>query len=416
MCVLTVCGERGRSYRLSVHKGTGYWCKKINGRVYYFGKVADDPDCITALEEYLRDKADLEAGREPRAKADPNALTVEGLVDRFLACKETMRDTGRLKPRSYFCLYATCKTIIEVFGKPRAVTDLQPADFTKLYKVLAKNRKSLVALGNEIIRVRSVFRFAAQEGLIPQPVVFGVLFTKPRREDVDRQLVDHRQEHGDRMFEAAEIRLLLDGLAGKEVTVKGEKVTLPPSAALRAMVLLGVNCGFGQSDCSSLPRSILDLDNGWCNFPRVKTYVPRRCPLWPETVAAIRDWLAVRPAAKDSADAKLLFLTCFGSRWVKLNASGSSDDAVGKEFAKVLVALGLKRSRRSFYSLRHTFATIAGNSTDNHAVCVIMGHKIPGMIGNYVERFEAGRLRHVADMVRAWLFSPAPVVCEGGKT
>lgn len=28
-------------FPLSIHKGTGYWCKKVKGRVYYFGKVAD---------------------------------------------------------------------------------------------------------------------------------------------------------------------------------------------------------------------------------------------------------------------------------------------------------------------------------------------------------------------------------------
>ncbi len=26
---------------LSTHKGTGHWCKKVRGRVHYFGKVAD---------------------------------------------------------------------------------------------------------------------------------------------------------------------------------------------------------------------------------------------------------------------------------------------------------------------------------------------------------------------------------------
>lgn len=34
--------RRRPDFPLRIHKGTGYWCKKIRGHVYYFGKVADD--------------------------------------------------------------------------------------------------------------------------------------------------------------------------------------------------------------------------------------------------------------------------------------------------------------------------------------------------------------------------------------
>jgi hypothetical protein len=48
------------------------------------------------------------------------------------------------------------------------------------------------------------------------------------------------------------------------------------------------------------------------DYPRPKTGIARRCPLWPETVAAIRAALAKRPAPKDEADAALVFLTRCG--------------------------------------------------------------------------------------------------------
>ena len=32
-----------KDFPLSIHKGTGYWCKKVRGQVHYFGKVEDDP-------------------------------------------------------------------------------------------------------------------------------------------------------------------------------------------------------------------------------------------------------------------------------------------------------------------------------------------------------------------------------------
>lgn len=50
-------------FPLTPHRGAKQWCKKINGRVHYFGKL-DDPNA--AEKRYDAEKADLEAGRVPR--------------------------------------------------------------------------------------------------------------------------------------------------------------------------------------------------------------------------------------------------------------------------------------------------------------------------------------------------------------
>ena len=373
-------------FPLRVHKGTGYWCKKVRGRVYYFGKVADDPKGVAAEEEWNRVKDDLRAGREPRPKV-AESLTVADACNQFLQHQEERRDNGEISPRTFWGLYATCENLVSTFGRERAVADLVPDDFRKLRNVLAKTRKA-VALGNEIMRVRAVFKFALVNGLVEKPIVFGSMFTKPKQEVVDRQRNEHRMEHGYRMFEAVEIRAILAEC----------------SQPLRAMILLAANCGFGQTDLSSLPLRAVNLETGWVDFPRPKTGVLRRIPLWPETVAAIRDWLPLRPKAKDPNDAKLLFLTCRGARWVKLNATGSPSDALGQEFGKIVSKLNLKRSRRSFYALRHGFETVAGETTDQIAVDVIMGHKVKGMAANYIERVGNDRLQRVTEHVRRWLF------------
>src|SRR5215470_10000031 len=74
-----------------------------------------------------------------------------------------------------------------------------------------------------------------------------------------------RNERGTKMFEEAEVRALL-----AEAGVQ-----------LKAMILLGVNCGFGNADVGTLPLSALDLNSGWVSYPRPKTGVTRRCWLWP---------------------------------------------------------------------------------------------------------------------------------------
>lgn len=92
--------------------------------------MADDPKGTAALAQWLAEKADLLAGREPRPKADPSELTVEQLTCRFLAAKEALRDNGELNPRTYQGYFATCKTVVDVLDKERRrpVADLVPDD------------------------------------------------------------------------------------------------------------------------------------------------------------------------------------------------------------------------------------------------------------------------------------------------
>src|ERR1700751_364498 len=82
-------------YPLTAHPA-GYWCKKIRGKLHYFGPWAD-PD--GALKKYLEQKDDLHAGRPPRP--DPAALTVKELANALLNAKQVLVDGGELSPRTW---------------------------------------------------------------------------------------------------------------------------------------------------------------------------------------------------------------------------------------------------------------------------------------------------------------------------
>jgi integrase len=157
----------------------------------------------------------------------------------------------------------------------------------------------------------------------------------------------------------------------------------------------------------------LDLETGWLDYPRPKTGVARRCKLWNETVAALRDWLAIRPNARKREHARLVFITKYGDSWHKVvekerlsakQPSPAVDNPVTKEMAKLLHETGLKRPGLSFYALRHTFETVAGESRDQVAVDHIMGHARDDMASVYRERISDERLEAVVEQVRRWLF------------
>jgi integrase len=356
--------------------------------MHYFGPW-DDPD--GALTKYLEQKDDLYAGRKPRP-AGSDAPTVCDLLNRFMISKELLRDGGEITPRSFDDYKASCERIREAFGLNRRLDDLRPEDFEQLRAKLAKTRGP-VALGNEIQRMRVVFKYAYDADLIDRPVRYGPGFKRPSK----KVLRKARAARGPRMFEAFEVRALVEGAL--VVGAEGPEL-VRASAAVRGMAALGINAGFGNTDVGRLPLSALDLDAGWVNFPRPKTAVERRCPLWPETVAALREAITERPTPKKEADAGLVFVTKYGGRWAK----DTRDNPVTKELAKLLKALGMHRPGLNFYALRHSFETVGGESRDQVAVDHIMGHVRDDMASEYRERISDGRLRAVTDHVRAWLF------------
>lgn len=73
-------------------------------------------------------------------------------------------------------------------------------------------------------------------------------------------------------------------------------------------ILPGINRGFIQRDLSDLPVTAVDLDNAIIDFPRGKTAVERRCPLWLETVAALKASAAKRWASGSPELDKLFFV------------------------------------------------------------------------------------------------------------
>lgn len=305
-------------------------------------------------------------------------------------------DTREITERTFQDYYSSCERLVSTFGRNRVVDDLAADDFEKLQAALAKTRGP-VALGNAIQRVRMVFKYAYDQGLIDKPIRYGQGFKKPSRKTLRKHRSQKQTEYGKRMFQADELRTIIDAV----------------SQPLTAMILLCINCGFGQSDISCMSKSAVDLNTGWIDYPRPKTGIERRCRPWPETMQAVREAIAERPTPKDEADARLAFITKYGHRWVKANKTGTPDDAVGKEFTKPFKSLDLKRKGVSFYALRHTFETIAGETRDQVAVNAITGHVDSSMAGVYRERISDERLRAVVDTVHQWLFGKRPSAATG---
>jgi integrase len=403
---ISSCGRKATvskpnpNFPLTPHP-TGRWCKKVKGKLHYFGRIEGDTKGETALRLWLDQKDDLLGGRKPRVAS--GGLKVGDLCDKFLTSKLHRLQAKEITPRSFADYKSTADRIVRVLGRNVSVEDLGPDDFSKLRRDIAKTRNP-ESVGNEINRIRGVFKFGLDNHLTDKTIRFGSDFERPSK----RILRKVRNDREEKFLEADEIRTMQEA-AGPQ---------------LRAMILLGVNSGLGNSDVANLPIDAVDLDGGWVEFPRPKTGVERRCPLWPETVAAIRAWLEVRPDPNDvEAYGHLLFITAkTRTTWgtdlredftnadvTDLDALAkkchkSSDNPLSKEVRKLLDKLDIKRQGVAFYSLRHVFETIGGESRDQVAVDFIMGHARDDMASRYREQISDERLRAVTDHVWSWLF------------
>lgn len=405
----------------------GSWCKKVRKKLRYFGRIVDDPKGEAALKLWDAQKEALLAGREPTQVSD--AFTVKDLCNRFRTAKLQQLETGDINARTYADYVRVCDYLVRELGG-RRVDDLRSADFETLRTSIKSRGMSLlddsprkpcnqVTLSNAVTRIRVVFNYAFQADLIDRPVKYGPTFRRAKKKDIRKE----NRKKGVRLFTSREVRALIDSA----------------SPQMRAMILLGINLGFGNNDCGMLPLSAVDFDNGWIDFPRPKTEVERRGKLWPETIDALRGVLAERQEPADAQLKPLVFVTMYGKSWAK----ETPDSPVSKETRKLLDSIteykcdcgytvlmrnakepkcsvcgkelaqpkkpGIHKKGVGFYSLRHTFRTVAAETKDIPAIRHIMGHTDKSIDAIYTHDVSDERLQAVTDYVHDWLF-PRPTV------
>lgn len=381
------------SFPLTAHPN-GQWCKKIRGQVRFFGVWSD---AEAALDRYFAEAADLHAGRLPlRVAAD--GVTIKEACNAYLGWQNAKLDAREIGPRWFEDCRGVLRDFTRHIGVGRPLKDVRVEELQR-YRAKLARRLGVHALSRQITVIKAMFKHAYETELIDRPVKMAYAFQKPSA--AQRRRARHRAEveNGKRLFRRDEVLRVLD--ASEDY--------------LKPAVLLGVNGGFGNTDCATLPKSAVDLPDSLISYSRPKTGVQRVVPLWAETVAAFSDLFSQRTKVlQDEEVARLALVTARGNPLVRQNTrtdpkSGvmrtSNFDKVSMRFANLLERLELKRPGIGFYTLRHTFRTWADETHDQHAIHRIMGHALPGMSGVYIEEISLDRLRAVVDHVRQKLFS-----------
>jgi integrase len=317
------------------------------------------------------------------------------MVNLCLTVKETKVESGELDRRTYKEYKRCGRRLMRVVGRERLVEDLTTNDFLKIRRDMAKTLTSLTSVKGDIRKMMVFFNFAYNDGHIARPVRPGEAFKSPSAVAIRRE----REKKPKKMFHTEQIRAML----------------AKANPQMKAMILLGINCAFGNTDCVMLTKNKLDLERGWVSFARPKTGVRRNCPLWPESVEALKAVL-VQKESKHPEYRNRVFIV--EKRKPKAN---HIDDGrrISKYFRMLLDSIGIPADSSNFYALRHTFVTIALQTRDREAVRTITGHGPTSgdMLEIYNEADVAdSRLLEVSKHVRDWLFtieSPSSAVVDG---
>ena len=341
---------RSDKFPLTLHP-TGQYCKKIKGKLYYFGNSKK-----IALQRYLEQAAYLHTGKGTKPNLN-NSFSLKTLCNLYLDYQESRVTIGEIKLRHLNDQTSILRNFVRFIGSNRAVSNITTIDLQNYRRKLIKTGKAAHTINNVIASIKAMYNWAMGN---------EVINNTPNLKAIKKVPIPKVEKP---TFSMSQIQKLLENA----------------STQMRAMIWLGLNCGFGCTDCAELCWDNLDLKNFRVSFPRGKTGIDRNLPLWPETVEALKQ------VAKSG---ELVFYTSKGNPWLRTiqstdrqgNQKYTKNDAISKNFSKLLNKTGVKTEKGvGFYTLRRTAATLTAESGDPFAVQRLLGHANLKMATTYVQ-------------------------------
>ena len=342
---------RSDKFPLTLHP-TGQYCKKIKGKLYYFGT-----DKKVALERYLEQAAYLHTGKGTKPNSANNNLSLKTVCNLYLDYQESRATIAEITRSYVYDQTRLLRDFVRYIGPNRIISNISTINLQNYRKKMVKTGKAADTINNRITAVKAMYKWALDN---------GVISNTPNLKAIKKVVISKTEKP---TFSITQIQKLLENASNK----------------MKAMIWLGLNCGFGCTDCAGLQWKNLDLKHARVCFPRSKTGIGRNLPLWPETVESLKSI----PKLGD-----LIFYTPKGNPLVRTIKSAdkngrekyTKENAVSKKFSKLIKKAGVKTEKGvGFYTLRRTAATLAARSGDPFAVQRLLGHADLQMATRYVQ-------------------------------
>ena len=344
---------RSDKFPLTLHP-TGQYCKKVKGKIYYFGS-----DKKQALERYLDQATYLHGCQNNLQQQKPTSdnMTLKQLCDMYLKYQYSKLQANALTASHHNEQIGSINKLMAFLGQNIDINNISTLDLQNYKRKIQKSQVSVCRLNLHISIMKALFQWARKN---------DVLVNIPNIDAVSRGKIVHQEKF---TFDPEQVNKLLSAADVK----------------MRAMIWLGLNCGFGCTDCSELKWSDLDLVSARVKLARKKTGILRDLPLWPETVESLENIYRI---------GKLVFYTSRGNPYIQtlLKPDGNGNgkyttlNTITTKFSRLIRKSGLDVPKGTgFYTLRRTAATIAARSGDPFAVQRLLGHADLQMATRYVQ-------------------------------
>ena len=342
---------RSDKFPLTLHP-TGQYCKKIKGKLHYFGV-----DKTKALQRYMEQATRLHTGRSSPSESTSEEISIKTLCNLYLEFQESKMLQGELSSRHFSDQINSLRKLTKFLGPHSLTSEIITLELQNYKRKLVQHFGSKHRINLHLAIMKAMFHWAKKNEILREiPNIDAVSKMKLVKEERPT-------------FSVKQINQLIE----------------KASPQLQAMIWLGLNCGFGGTDCSDLLWKNIDMGNRRIQLSRRKTGVNRNLPLWEETI----DILKRLPRGRDR-----VFNTPTGKAWVRTkhtvdvkgNMKFTRIDSVSKEFSKLMKSTKMRKDPgMGFYTLRRTAATLAAKSGDPFAVKELLGHADLTMATTYVQ-------------------------------
>ena len=331
----------------------------------YFGKV--DPKNVNrsykfAERNYFEFMADREVKQPVEIKVAK--LTVEDLGEKYLQSCFAKYKRGELKPSSFektrisvchFVDYLQTGLLLSMLGETQ-LDDYR--NFVLSLPISAATQKSISpwTAKSRLDAVRAMMRWGYRMSFIDQV---------PRNLDDQYSKISIPEPVVNR-FSREEIGVLYSAASEKT----------------KMFMLLGLNCGFGQTDISELRVGEVSVDANRIVRKRSKTAIHSEFTLWPLTMEMLK-----RHGNLDSKPSDRVFLSKSGHPLVReyfIDDKFKRTDAIRSAFFRLMKKTKMP-NHRGFYSLRKAAASEI-ESIDPAVTEMFLAHSEKAMKKHYVER------------------------------
>ncbi len=219
---------------LTLHP-TGQYCKKIKGKIHYFGSNKQK-----ALQKYLDQATWLHGTQGDVQKPKDENMTLKQLCDMYLKYQYSKLQANNLTANHYNEQIGSLKKLMAFLGQSIEIDKISPLDLQNYKRKIQKSHVSVSRLNLHISIMKAIFHWARKNDILEHI---------PNIDAVSQDKIVHNEKF---IFDHGQISKLLDATDVK----------------MRAMIWLGLNCGFGCTDCSELKWADLDLVNARVKLPR----------------------------------------------------------------------------------------------------------------------------------------------------